>query len=117
AGAYFTVANAAPGCFFLEQGGLCGIHREYGYSAKPETCRLFPFNDFRRFGSYLAVMPHSGLCPLCLAQGDAAAPLSDHGLLFRQMGLSSFKVPVATVDHQGLRPDQIVSVERAIVEL
>ena len=30
-------------CLFLDQDGLCGIHRRYGPEAKPHVCRLFPY--------------------------------------------------------------------------
>lgn len=35
--------KAGSHCRFLDPDQLCSIHREMGYSAKPTTCRLFPF--------------------------------------------------------------------------
>lgn len=46
AGTHSTVRNCPPGCFVLENDGLCEIQLEHGYAAKPETCRLFPSTMF-----------------------------------------------------------------------
>ena len=54
-GGQVSIGNCAPGCFFLADDGRCDIHRERGFAAKPETCRLFPFNNFRRVGRFLIV--------------------------------------------------------------
>lgn len=45
-----TITNCPPACFFLTEDGLCGIQLEHGYDQKPETCRLFPFNQFHIVG-------------------------------------------------------------------
>lgn len=31
-------------CIFLQEDGLCRIHAEYGFEAKPIACQLFPFS-------------------------------------------------------------------------
>lgn len=36
-------SNRRGACIFLENDGLCKIHRRYGVEYKPEVCRLFPF--------------------------------------------------------------------------
>jgi Fe-S-cluster containining protein len=79
------VRNSAP-CFFLNQQNLCDVELRHGYDAKPETCRLFPFNNFLRVGDYIVVGPHTaGICPLeVVAHGDSSR-CSDHGALLNTM--------------------------------
>lgn len=35
--------RTAGRCLFLQEDGLCGVHATCGRAAKPEACRLFPF--------------------------------------------------------------------------
>src|SRR2546422_9504145 len=46
AASHYHVRNCAPNCFFLNDQRMCGVQVEFGYASKPETCRLFPFNNF-----------------------------------------------------------------------
>ena len=76
-----SMRNLAPGCFFLSEDGLCGIHAAHGYAAKPETCRLFPFNWLRLVGPHLIVAPHTSLCPLEILRPPATSDCSSHATL------------------------------------
>lgn len=58
------IGNCPPSCFFLDADARCAIHSLHGYRVKPETCRLFPFNQLRICDPYLIVLPHDEICPL-----------------------------------------------------
>lgn len=114
----FTVSNCPPACFFLGADGHCRIHARYGYTAKPETCRLFPFNNFRRLSEYLVVMPHAGLCPLRVASDSDRSVLSGHMQLTEELtryGIASVDVPEVMV--RGISPAEAIYLERRIVGL
>jgi lysine-N-methylase len=42
-GQRFLAQRDDGACVFLQAGGLCRIHAEYGLEAKPVACQLFPF--------------------------------------------------------------------------
>jgi hypothetical protein len=52
----YQVRNLPPACFMLTKDGRCATHVTHGFAAKPETCRLFPFNQFGLLGDYLIVL-------------------------------------------------------------
>lgn len=91
----FAVSNCAPGCFFLLPDGRCEIHATAGHDAKPETCRLFPFNNLRRLGKTLIVAPHPSLCPLRVTPAGVSDALSDHRALFDGMSRSGISAVIA----------------------
>jgi Fe-S-cluster containining protein len=68
-GEAITAFNPRDRCWFLADDGLCRIEVEDGRSAKPASCRLFPFNRVFRIGSYTIVDYNSVICPLQVA-GD-----------------------------------------------
>jgi Fe-S-cluster containining protein len=110
--ANLMMVNFKPGCFKLTEDGLCQLHLEHGFAAKPETCRLFPFNGLKLVGSYLIVEPHPHLCPLALS--PVPAPLSAHdGLLdsMREGGVHHRIDRVHDADHE---MDVVIGLERAI---
>lgn len=78
----YIVNNLPPACFFLRPDQLCELHAADGFDAKPEECRFFPFNYFRRVAQYLVVAPHFGLCPLRIAAQDSTCDVSAHDALF-----------------------------------
>lgn len=80
----YYIQNLAPSCFFLSETGRCEIQENHGYGAKPETCRLFPFNHWRRAGEFLIVAPHMSLCPLQVCR-ESQGSCSDHDNLYREM--------------------------------
>lgn len=114
-GTSVTIRNCPPGCFFLTQKGMCGIQLQHGYAAKPETCRLFPFNYFRRTRSHLIVSPHPTLCPLQVTPQERIDEKSRHDALFRDMQFQGItkEVPVCAERH-GLPSEEVVALEQAI---
>jgi len=110
------MGNCPPGCFFLSDSGLCDIHTKSGYSAKPETCRLFPFNNFKRIGNWLIAAPHDSLCPLEVSDAATINVESDHEALLaamRERGIFA-SVPVAQLPARDSLP-AVVDLERSIV--
>ena len=81
----FLMKNSPPGCFFLQPDNNCRIQLESGYAAKPETCRLFPFNHLRRVASTLIVRPHPSLCPLSVTPNGSQSARSSHVALLASM--------------------------------
>jgi Fe-S-cluster containining protein len=116
-GRNYTMRNCAPGCFFLTTDGRCGIQAQHGYEAKPETCRLFPFNNIRLVGKYLIAAPHTGLCPLAVLPPSTRSALSEHEALIDAMRLSGIgaRIPSASTDITDI--DTLVHFERQVVEL
>lgn len=109
------VINCPPGCFFLSTDGLCGIQKDHDLAAKPEACRLFPFNRIRRIGGYLLVSPHPSLCPLEFTPMGAFSDESGHEFLLAEMQRSgiSAQVPLCDGPH-GLSIEDALGLERAI---
>ncbi|MBK6427817.1 MAG: hypothetical protein IPF82_16970 [Blastocatellia bacterium] len=60
---FIDLSTPPTGCHFLETDNHCGIEARHGRSAKPGVCSLFPFNNLRRLGPAVVVIPHF-LCPL-----------------------------------------------------
>ena len=88
------VFNMEPECFFLTQDNTCRIHQNMGYEAKPETCRLFPFNNIIRVGGHLVVKPHSGICPLQISESEVADGKSSHTNLLRSIQLRGISAEI-----------------------
>ena len=109
------VSNFKPACYKLTTAGLCHVHAQHGFAAKPETCRLFPFNSLRIVGSYLVVEPHSNLCPLALS--SSFSPLSDHGALLAAMRLDGIHLQIQRADGPGDQLDAVMRLEQAIRDL
>ena len=59
-----TLINFKGGCHFLEETGMCRIHRELGREAKPFVCKHFPFNQYLISDDALVVLPRFNLCTL-----------------------------------------------------
>jgi len=111
-----VVKNCPPACFFLGQEGLCNIQTTQGYASKPETCRLFPFNDLRLFGGHLIVAPHASLCPLKVLPLEERSPRSSHASLNREMGQAGIGAHVQEAA-TGAEIEGIIRLERTIVAL
>ncbi len=80
------VLNHRPGggCVFLSKAGRCRIHEEFGSSAKPLACQLFPFS-LHRDGEALAASIRFD-CPS--ACGNRGSPMPSHkGEISRIAGL------------------------------
>lgn len=73
-----TVLNHKPapggGCVFLSQAGRCRIHEEFGASAKPLACRLYPFSLHREDDALAAALRFD--CPSAVR--NEGAPLDTH---------------------------------------
>lgn len=70
----FRLAHRADGsCVFLSDQGLCRIHSELGYEAKPTICRVFP----------LQLVPRNGRVALTARRACPSAA-ADSGQLLKQ---------------------------------
>jgi Putative zinc- or iron-chelating domain len=116
-GAPYHIGNCAPSCFFLTEAGRCEIHSRLGYAAKPETCRLFPFNNLRRVGGYLVVGPHQSLCPLEVVPSGMTSRCSDHDALLDAMMEQGINAQVPLCDAATDDVSQLITFERSIVTL
>ncbi|MDB4912369.1 MAG: hypothetical protein JWM95_13 [Gemmatimonadetes bacterium] len=116
-GKQWQVSNCAPGCFFLSHDGRCGIQVSSGYDAKPETCRLFPFNNMMRVGRYLIVAPHEELCPLEVTTGGRLSKASDHRALLDTLASQGVWARVPECVTVGQDVETVMMIERRIVEL
>ncbi|MBC8087075.1 MAG: YkgJ family cysteine cluster protein [Phycisphaerae bacterium] len=112
-GAQYLMHNCAPGCFFLSSEGRCDIHASEGPAAKPETCRLFPFNDFLRVGRTLVVRPHGSLCPLQVTPPGVKSECSSHQALKEAMQRPGIFARI----RQAHATSDAIAVERTIVHL
>lgn len=111
-----TVLNLPPSCYFLRDDGRCQVHEERGYDAKPETCRLFPFNAIQTVGDYLVVGMHRGLCPLDIVPPRNSSAASDHEALLNEMssrGISHTEHATAAAS----KLTDVIALERRIVDM
>lgn len=113
----YEVRNCSPGCFFLSENGLCDVHATHGYDAKPETCRLFPFNNIIRVGKFLVVAPHSELCPLQIVSPNLVAERSNHTALLASLGAQGIGAPIASCSTRAGQANDVIAFEREVVEL
>lgn len=115
-GPQVRVYNCPPACFFLTESGKCSIHQTHGANAKPETCRLFPFNKFVQVGTTLVVAPNLELCPLHVVPRGDRNPLSDHTLLQEQLaqGVQAF---ISVLEAPPPEADAAIDLEREVVSL
>lgn len=110
------INNCPPACFFLTNDGLCDLQQKWEYAAKPETCRLFPFNSIRSVGRYLLVAPHHGLCPLQVLPRGRSDPKSRHDVLLREMQTKGVSTAVPICDVAlGETAEQAIALERAVL--
>ena len=114
-GTTVQVRNCPPTCFFLDRNGQCDVQIQHGFAAKPETCRLFPFNDFRILGDQLIVSPHRTLCPLSVVPSGSASPLSEHARLWNAMAQRGINSRIRRVLPDGSDPKVRLDLERAIL--
>ena len=113
----YHVINCQPHCYFLSDAGRCKIQTTEGYDNKPTTCRLFPFNSFRRAGRFLVVAPHPHLCPLRVLPRHASSAVSDHSVLIASMASQGIDVNVPDLaSHQAIAEARL-PLERQIATL
>lgn len=108
------VHNWQPACFFLSDEGLCRVQTEAGHDAKPETCRLFPFNHFRLVGSTLLVAPHLNLCPLGVS-ASLDRTESRHGVLFDEMARQGLGAPIQRCNAPSVGNAEAMALERELL--
>ena len=92
-GREYRLAHRPDGsCVFLEPDGLCRIHKELGFDAKPLVCRMFPLQVVPRDG--VAMLTIRRACPSAAA--DKGRPVSEHlefaRKLARERGLTDQKI-------------------------
>jgi Fe-S-cluster containining protein len=88
-GSEYRLAHREDGsCVFLAPDGLCRIHKELGFDAKPLLCRLFPLQVVPRDGAAYLTLRRA--CPSAAA--DLGTPLAEQldfaKKLVRQHGLT-----------------------------
>ncbi|MGQ0640965.1 MAG: YkgJ family cysteine cluster protein [Gemmatimonadaceae bacterium] len=111
------IGNCQPGCFFLSADNRCEIHAEHGYSAKPETCRLFPFNNICRVGRFLVVAPAAGVCPLQVVEPGHSNDCSDHDQLLAGMSAQGLKARIPAISCVEGHADDVIATERQVLAL
>ena len=95
----FRLAQRADGsCVFLSDKGLCRIHSDLGYEAKPTICRVFPLQLVPRDGN--AALTIRRACPSSAA--DKGSPLKDH-LPFMQQSVREGRLTTKRVDPPSLK--------------
>ena len=114
---HYHARNLNPACFFLDGQNYCRIQVERGYAAKPETCRLFPFNNLRRAGDFLIVAPHPNLCPLAILPYGESSEASDHDELLAAISAGGIGTDVPGTGADEAAVPVLIALERRIVEL
>ena len=114
---HYHARNFNPACFFLDADSRCSLHVEHGFDAKPETCRLFPFNNLHRAGDFLIVAPHSTLCPLAVLPPGELSDASNHDDLLARMCATGIGTHVRDTIVRGPEVAAAIALERQIVEL
>lgn len=113
----YLMKNCPPGCFFLTEGNLCGIEMTQGHTAKPETCRIFPFNNLRRTAQHLIVAPHTMLCPLRIVPAGERSEQSSHEALIQALTAQGISATVPPVTIRNTDSDRLIELEGEIVAL
>jgi len=81
-GGGYRLAHRDDGsCVFLTADGLCRIHKELGFAAKPLVCRMFPLQIIPRDGQ--AILTVRRACPS--AATDSGRPVAEHVEYARQL--------------------------------
>jgi lysine-N-methylase len=95
----FRLAQRKDGsCVFLNDNGLCRIHSDLGYEAKPTICRVFPLQLIPRDGN--AALTIRRACPSSAA--DKGSPLNEH-LPFMQQFVREGRLTTKRVDPPSLK--------------
>jgi Predicted Fe-S-cluster oxidoreductase len=101
----YRLAHRPDGsCVFLLPDGLCRIHKELGFDAKPLVCRMFPLQVVPRDG--VAILTIRRACPSAAA--DKGRPVAEQldfaKKLARERGLTDQQVqppPIKSGDARG----------------
>ncbi|CAN5869422.1 hypothetical protein BH11MYX2_BH11MYX2_19350 [soil metagenome] len=110
-----TAFNPRDRCWFLEDDGLCRVEVEDGRSAKPASCRLFPFNRVFTIGSHTVVDFNSVICPMRVVPGDGIdhASIADEIASIQDPSIIGTRLPAQDAINEG---DAFVTTEGAIAE-
>ena len=112
-GETITAFNPRDRCWFLEDDGLCRVEVEDGRSAKPASCRLFPFNRVFTIGSHTVVDFNSVICPLHVVASDGIdhASVADEIASIQDPSIVGTRLPAQDATKEG---DAFVATERMI---
>lgn len=95
----YRLAQRTDGsCVFLNEKGLCRIHSELGFEAKPTICRVFPLQLVPRNG--VAALTIRRACPSSAA--DKGSPLKNH-LPFMQQFVREGRLTTDRIDPPDLK--------------
>jgi len=113
-----VIETVLESCWFLDSTNLCRIERAVGRDFKPASCRLFPFNQFRRAGDFIIVMPHFQ-CPIQVLSEPNPGSRTGHDALAMEM----FDTNVPSDGHPAIAHvdggtwDQSIPLERDIRDI
>lgn len=111
------VRNCPPSCFYLSSQQLCSLHSSSGREAKPDTCKLFPFNDFRVVENYLIVSPHPSLCPLRVVRSGEVSDCSRYHNILRDLTAAGISADVPRISGVAKGLDAVIHLERQVLAL
>ncbi len=94
------------GCVFLDEKGVCRMHRRFGFDKKALTCRGYPFNIVSTFPGEVSV----------LVRMDCPAVLEDHGPAITEQRQEIEKLVQELHFGSGFTPEQLKGMERHAVE-
>lgn len=94
-------------CVFLDEAGVCSMHRRFGFAIKALTCRGYPFNFASTFPGEISV----------LARMDCPAVLQNHGQLIREQRPDIEKLARELHFGKGFTAKQLQGLERHSVEM
>ncbi len=94
------------GCLFLDDKGVCRMHRRFGFEKKALTCRGYPFNIVSTFPGEVSV----------LVRMDCPAVLEDHGPAITEQRQDIEKLVAELHFGSGFTPTQLKGMERHAVE-
>ncbi len=98
----FRLAHQADGsCVFLSDQGLCRIHSELGFEAKPTICRVFPLQLVPRNGKVALTARRA--CPSAAA--DSGQLLKQH-LPFVQQFVRDGRLSITAIEPPALKTDE-----------
>jgi Fe-S-cluster containining protein len=121
-GREYRLAHRPDGsCVFLLPDGLCRIHKELGFDAKPLVCRMFPLQVVPRDG--VAILTIRRACPSAAA--DKGRPVAEQlefaKQLARERGLADHDIeppPLKAGEYRSWKPTRklLQSLHRLLVD-
>lgn len=91
-------------CVFLLPDGMCRLHKELGFEAKPLVCRMFPLQIVPRDTAALVTVRRA--CPSAAA--DQGRPVSEHLEFARQLAREG-KLAEGAVEPPPIKPGKLRS--------